>query len=249
MLTYTEHLDNILSKTINQLELFSIVASEEVDIGIIAWFNNNEGFVAFLGVIASFVVSVTAIVISVLTYRSQKKEQTKNAQESAKLQRELTEQQNKFQAELQVRQIKLDSFNLRYECWNILQYLDSLFAIYKKRISLYKENYNESCIGELLEVNNTVKKIFKVEDVRLLLKMKFILKDKKEVVEQIVNDSEMIETILILNSKQEEYMPDVLYLIEEKIQIIKAVNMLLYELEKDLDISELHKIPKNSYSL
>lgn len=242
MLTYTEHLDNTLSKTINQLELFSIVASEEVDIGIIAWFNNNEGFVAFLGVIASFVVSVTAIVISVLTYRSQKKEQTKNAQESAKLQRELTEQQNKFQAELQIRQVKLDSFNLRYECWNILQYLDRLFAIYKKRISLYKENYNESCIGELLEVNDTVKKIFKVEDVRLLLKMKFILKDKKEVVEQIVNDSEMIETILILNSKQEEYMPDVLYLIEEKIQIIKAVNMLLYELEKDLDISELHKI-------
>lgn len=166
MIDFTKNLKITLDEIINQLELISIVASEKADTGIIAWFNNNEGFVAFLGVIASFVVSVTAIVISVLTYRSQKKEQTKNAQESAKLQRELeeknaklqmeleeknanlqrelTEQSNKLQEDLQKRQIKLDKFNITTE--QIYYIIVVIAFIEKLRIMFLNCNFTKkSC--------------------------------------------------------------------------------------------------------
>lgn len=117
-----EYLNNV----INELSLFN---SQSVDFW--AWCNANEGVIAFWSVIASFLVSIIAVGLSLYTFRSQKVLQTKNAQENARLQRELTEQNNKLQAELQLRQIKLDSFQLRYECWNMLVFINVFISALK----------------------------------------------------------------------------------------------------------------------
>lgn len=238
--------DTIQQKEILENLLIEFNKFSSIDTNFWAWCNANEGVIAFWSVIASFLVSMIAISLSVYTFRSQKILQTKNIQENARLQRKLTEQNNKLQVDLKIRQIKLDSFNLRYECWNILQFLENLFSLYTKRISLYKGNYNKLWVGELLEINDTFKKIYRIKDVRLLLKLKFILKDKKELLGNVVDECEIIETTLILYSEKNEYLPDVINFIEEKIKIIDKIKILIEDVEKDLDISNLDKIINNS---
>lgn len=89
---------------------------------IVSYCNSNQGFFSAL-------LGFLAILISVLTYYNQKKEQTNNAQDNARLQRELTEQHNKLQADLQLRQIKLEKYNLLITNWRNLYKLKDLIAV------------------------------------------------------------------------------------------------------------------------
>lgn len=112
---------------------------------VITFCNDNEGFFsALLGFLAIF--------ISVITYINQKKEQTKNAQESAQLQRELTEQNNQFQADLQIRQIKLDKYNLLITNWRNLYNLKIFIIILSKSLEINIQA-KECIVGEQIKLD------------------------------------------------------------------------------------------------
>lgn len=260
MINYTENLKITLDETINQLELISIVASGKVDTGIIAWFNNNEGFVAFLGVIASFVVSVTAIVISVLTYLSQKKEQTKNAQENAKLQRELTEQNNKFQADLQIRQIKLDKFNIitsqlyyLFIAISLIIKMRFVFAnnkfllmSYKKISEVYKDSHEFN-----ISFQNLSLELYKI---KYLLPIENIqdYNEKVAIFSSICNSFSYITAIANseLQDKDEAFnkhfkiTKEEFYenLMKELLKLEKEFSLIQKILEKDININDIQKI-------
>lgn len=172
---------------------------------IISYCNTNQGFFSAL-------LGFLAILISVLTYYNQKKEQTKNAQENAKLQRELTEQNNKLQVDLQLRQIKLDSYNLRYECWrrlnNLIRLLKQFNMVwcpsFKEQINsfYYSLDINELSIIEYKEsfeqsfsfLNNINKSLLDV------IRYKFILIQQHQI---ILN--ELLNIILEIQDKLNDF--------------------------------------------
>lgn len=114
---------------------------------IINYCNDNEGFFSAL-------LGFLAILISVLTYYNQKKEQTKNAQENAKLQRELTEQNNKLQADLQLRQIKLEKYNLLIINWRNLYKLRNLIIILTQSLKVDIQNEKETIESEDIKIDD-----------------------------------------------------------------------------------------------
>ncbi|WP_416862684.1 hypothetical protein, partial [Helicobacter ganmani] len=61
----------------------------------LAFCNDNQGFVSAILALCSVWVAIIALFISIRTSRKQ----------------------NKIQIDLQARQLKLDTFQLRYECW------------------------------------------------------------------------------------------------------------------------------------
>jgi hypothetical protein len=77
----------------------------------IRWCNNNQGFVSALLAISSLLVSMVAIVISIVTAQKQRKDQLLIA---------------KRQEVVQKRQIKVDSYPYRYECWRVLTFLKEI---------------------------------------------------------------------------------------------------------------------------
>ncbi len=68
---------------------------------MISWCNENQGFVSALLALSSVLVAIIALFISIKT----------------------SKKQNKIQIDLQARQLRLDSYNLRYECWRRLNNL------------------------------------------------------------------------------------------------------------------------------
>ena len=75
---------------------------------IIEWCNSNQGFVSAILATVSLLISSIAIVISFATARRQRTDQLLIAQR---------------QEDLQKRQIKVDAYPYRIECWKVLIYL------------------------------------------------------------------------------------------------------------------------------
>lgn len=113
---------------------------------IINYCNDNQGFFSAL-------LGFLAILISVLTYYNQKKEQTKNIQENARLQRELTEQNNKLQADLQIRQIKLEKYNLLIINWRNLYKLENFIIMLTKSLKVDIQSGKEAIKNKDIDIN------------------------------------------------------------------------------------------------
>lgn len=77
----------------------------------IKWSNENQGFISALLAIFSLLVSVVAIIISIITAQKQRKDQLVIA---------------KRQELIQKRQIKVDSYPYRFECWRVLTFLKTV---------------------------------------------------------------------------------------------------------------------------
>ena len=77
----------------------------------IQWSNENQGFISALLAIFSLLVSVVAIIISIITAQKQRKDQLVIA---------------KRQELIQKRQIKVDSYPYRFECWRVLTFLKTV---------------------------------------------------------------------------------------------------------------------------
>lgn len=120
----TENLKVILDEVINQLKLISLIVGEEVNTGFIAWFNNNEGVVAAFSGLASVFVASVAIWYSIRANKKQKE----------------------LQIELQKRQIKLDSYNIKIE------YLKRIKGLKKFIFSIVaiNENFNDDKFPEII---------------------------------------------------------------------------------------------------
>lgn len=139
---------------------------------IISYCNTNQGFFSAL-------LGFLAILISVLTYYNQKKEQTKNAQENAKLQRELTEQNNKLQVDLQLRQIKLNIFREKFKCYYALSALTFLrFRVMNSITDFRTNNFNSKIL--IVTLNSAYRNLLSPEEILENLKKIKLFFDKAE---------------------------------------------------------------------
>lgn len=192
--------------------------------------NDNEGFFSAL-------LGFLAILISVLTYYNQKKEQTKNAQENAKLQRELTEQNNKFQADLQVRQIKVDSYKIRLECWIVLSKIENFFESEKKRYLLYKERKGFAYTAEYEELIVFMRKLLDFSSVFTQIKF-MISKENGLLLEDVREFLYIIYSPHRLWGNEKIVIDDMLDVIQKAIPVVE---ILRKEIERDLFIADIHK--------
>ena len=213
----------------------------------IAFFNNNEGFFSAL-------LGFLAIIISVLTYRSQQKEQIKNNQENRKFQQEIAEKQNQFQADLQKRQLKLTVYNIRISYWKEFKNLYAFLVQFK---NIY-ENIQElnSIILEYYKIGNN----FPVINTNLE-KIKFFVELDDKLLKDIIAINESYEIfcknqMIIVNNtsinrtttgeyvffKKEYNMLEVEEAITLNVKNILSILPNLIEIiEKDLYISDIDK--------
>lgn len=203
--------------------------------------NDNEGFFSAL-------LGFLAILISVFTYYNQKKEQTKNAQENAKLQRELeeknanlqrelTEQNNKFQADLQLRQIKLDSYKIRLECWVALSKIENFFESEKKRYLLHKERKGFAYTAEYKELIVFMRKLLDFSSVFTQIKF-MISKENGLLLEDVREFLYIIYSPHRLWGNEKIVIDDMLDVIQKAIPVVE---ILRKEIERDLFIADIHK--------
>lgn len=236
-----EYLENI----INELSLFN---SQNTDFW--TWCNANEGVIDFLSVIASFLVSVVAVGFSVYTFRSQKILQTKSIQENAKLQRELTEQNNKLQADVKLREFRLKKIELLFDCYDVLVSIRSKM----RRLTL------QPPFEFAFRIENSILKEYLYciiadanYELKVLRRSKFLFNPYYHPKIELIYENLriIINTLEQVFSRPENMQLKVLkekmnFLSEHKVNLVKQIEPLLKLLEKDLDISNLDKIINNS---
>lgn len=200
--------------------------------------NDNEGFFSAL-------LGFLAILISVLTYYNQKKEQIKNAQENAKLQRELTEQNNKFQADLEMRQIKLESFNLRLECLMLLKALREIMNHFCLVIANSKYRECRYSVEQLKKRFEKVKKRYKIDKLEYeISKIPFVVKNEKIDLEQIIKDFSDVEYVLekiTLEEGDNQLRLRMKFFYYKINPHQKELQDIIKLLEEDLSIVDIHK--------
>lgn len=99
------------------------------------WCNVNQGFLSAILASASLIISSVAIVISLVTSRKQRKDQISIA---------------KRQEDLQKRQIKVDAYPYRIECWKVLIYLKMITEGLKNMSKAI--NFHEKSPAQLIDV-------------------------------------------------------------------------------------------------
>lgn len=221
-----------------------------IDTNFWAWCNANEGVIAFWSVIASFLVSIVAVGLSVYTFRSQKILQTKSIQENAKLQRELTEQNNKLQADVKLRAFRLKKFELLFDCYDVLVSIRSKM----RRLTL------QPPFEFAFRIENSILKEYLYciiadanYELKVLRRSKFLFNPYYHPKIELIYENLriIINTLEQVFSRPENMQLKVLkekmnFLSERKVNLVKQIEPLLKLLEKDLDISNLDKIINNS---
>lgn len=202
---------------------------------VLTFFDKTYNFFTALSGLASVFVAVVAIIISLKTSRQQK--------------------------ELQLRQIKLDSFNLRYECWNILKFLYELMLHFKNDIDSYKRdpnlivsiilNYygindydatNDEKFFYILQLEiNGLKESHGIKNLNMLSQIKFVIKDNENIIDEIITEIIKLYSIFSLPLEKTNY-EGIFFLFENFCRHKDKIKKMLEQVEKDLNISELHKI-------
>ena len=213
---------------------------------IISYCNTNQGFFSAL-------LGFLAILISVLTYYKQ----TKNAQENAKLQRELTEQNNKLQVDLQLRQIKLSSYDIKINYWKKIL---SCYQFVKQVNTINNLNTDKEFGDIVIQYHNEIS-TYPNNDI-MLNELIFILDCNNELKQQIDFAQNGYENFCKVYKKLYEgymfqsYMDGMCAIpkdeIDEKslcdmlkIDVANLINLLpkiIEELEKHIDIRQVDKI-------
>lgn len=178
---------------------------------VLTFFDKTYSFFAAFSGLASVFVAIVAMIISLKTSRQQK--------------------------ELQLRQIKLDSYNLRYKCWYAFSRMEFFFEVAKDmfgceycNIDVEKNPEYSSLIKnirELLDFSsalNEVKFMVSAEDYDVVKEIrKILLKTYRLHTKEIDVETEQIDFIQLLD------------------EVIPKVEVIRKKLEQDLFIVDIHK--------
>lgn len=165
-------------------------------------------FIAFSGV-ASVTVATVAIIISLLTSRQQR--------------------------ELQLRQIKLESYELRYKCWNALSQIEFFLEIENKIFSCV-ETGRHFTLEQHKELINYVTSILEYSVVFSEIKF-FVTRRERHFIDELQEDLK----ILCKNFFPGNYSRN----IENRglvKNILPKVREIRKNLEKDLNLVDIHKL-------
>lgn len=191
---------------------------------MISWCNENQGFVSALLALSSVFVAIIALFISIKT----------------------SKKQNKIQIDLQARQLKLDTFQLRYECWEsfetLYQVMLNIFNICKDSeenkkqalIRVYKVfinyNYNHADLKKTINKSKFIISKYREPTLNSLL---YSLNEFCNEIKRIQN----------LAKNPHEYDEDNSYFFNEKYRIIRggafSIQLVLHDIMEKLE-NDLH---------